>query len=403
MKFQRTLPPAAAPVYMEDIVHGILALPCGNKVFVRFTNDIKHHFGVKHCFFVSSGKTALYAILKALLKIHPDKDEVLVPAFNCYSVPSAIVKAGCKVRLCDIDPHTLDFNKKQLAWELSDSKRLQCVIPTHLFGLDVDIGSVRNLIKEESIFIVEDAAQAMSSSARKFCLELAGDVGFFSLGRGKAFSTYEGGIIITNNDVIGQNLETIINEFPDYSAIQTIKLIIKTIAVTILSNPLLFGIPKSLPFLKIGETAFEHFFPILKLGLFQAGLAYNWAKKLDEFIEQRRNNTAFWALFFKEYHDYDIYSFVNSDDYIPALLRFPIVILNDKKRNFILSESERYGLGICRTYPDSLDNLVELEFFQPVKCQKSEMIARTIVTLPVHPYLTVSDRERIASLFLKIF
>ncbi len=34
-----------------------------------------------------------------------------------------------------------------------------------------------------------------------------GDVGFFSLGRGKAFSTVEGGIILTNNNSIARSLK----------------------------------------------------------------------------------------------------------------------------------------------------------------------------------------------------
>ena len=50
--------------------------------------------------------------------------------------------------------------------------------------------------------IVEDAAQAMGSEDHGVQLGVMGDVGFFSLGRGKAFSTYEGGVILTNNDEI---------------------------------------------------------------------------------------------------------------------------------------------------------------------------------------------------------
>jgi len=188
MKLQRTLPPAAAPIYINDITHGIGALFCGNRGREQFRNELKRHFGVKYCFLVSSGKAALYCILKSLQKLHPDRDEVLIPAFNCYSVPSAIVKAGCSIRLCDIDPDTLDFNKEQLAEELSDSKRLLCVIPTHLFGLEADVGSVCRLINDESVFVVEDAAQSMGNGSPEAWSGLSGDVGFFSLGRGKSFS-----------------------------------------------------------------------------------------------------------------------------------------------------------------------------------------------------------------------
>jgi perosamine synthetase len=402
MNFFRTLPPAASPIYVNDIVNGIRAIFVGQKECLRLSGEIKQYFNTKYCFFVSSGKTALYCILKALHSLNPDKNEVLIPAFNCYSVPSAIVKADCSIRLCDIDPNTLDFNKEQLAEELSDSKRLLCVIPTHLFGLEADVSSVCRLINDESVFVVEDAAQSMGNGSPEAWSGLSGDVGFFSLGRGKSFSAYEGGIIVTNNDKIGEAIADIFNNIPEYSLFQTIKLIVNSIAVTALSNPFLFGIPKRIPFLKIGETVFEHSFPIYRMSSFQAGLSRNWMKKLHEFIGQRRNNTKYWASFFKEHNDTEIYSFVNSNDSVSGLLRFSVVILDDKKRKFILSESEKYGLGISRTYPESLDNLEELKPYKPVKCPQAEKIAKTIVTLPVHPYLNKRDIKRIKAIFINM-
>ena len=75
---------------------------------------------MKHCFLVSSGKAALTLILQALKELHPERNEVLIPAFTCYSVPSSIVRAGLKVKLCDISPDTLDFDYNQLEKILND-------------------------------------------------------------------------------------------------------------------------------------------------------------------------------------------------------------------------------------------------------------------------------------------
>jgi len=122
MRIGRTLPPAASPIYPRDILSGIKGVFRGKRELNRFQSELKEYFGVKHCFLVSSGKAALTLILKALHKIHPDRDEVLIPAFTCYSVPSAIVRAGLKVRLCDISPDTLDFDFNQLDKILAQSK-----------------------------------------------------------------------------------------------------------------------------------------------------------------------------------------------------------------------------------------------------------------------------------------
>src|SRR5256885_9780655 len=41
--------------------------------------------------------------------------EVVIPAYTCFSVPSAIVRAGLGIRLCDVDPETFDFDHDLLA------------------------------------------------------------------------------------------------------------------------------------------------------------------------------------------------------------------------------------------------------------------------------------------------
>ena len=87
---QRTLPPAATPIYLKDIINGFKGLTNGQKEITRFESELKKYYKVKHCFLVSSGKAALIIILKALHELHPERNEVLIPAYTCYSVPSAI-------------------------------------------------------------------------------------------------------------------------------------------------------------------------------------------------------------------------------------------------------------------------------------------------------------------------
>ena len=96
MRIGRTIPPASAPIYWRDMFNGIKGIFRGKKELSRFQDELKEYFGMKHCFLVSSGKASLTLILQALRKMFPDRDEVLIPAYTCYSVPSAIVRAGLK-------------------------------------------------------------------------------------------------------------------------------------------------------------------------------------------------------------------------------------------------------------------------------------------------------------------
>jgi perosamine synthetase len=403
MKPQRTLPPSAAPIDIVDILHGFAGIVQGKKEIDRFNNGLRRYFGVKHCFLVSSGKAALYCILKALQKLHPDRNEVLVPAFNCYSVPSAVLGAGCSIRLCDVDPHTLDFDARELGRILAQNKRLLCVIPTYLFGLHADVKGLRPMINDNDITIVEDAAQAMGSLENGMKIGLLGDVGFFSLGRGKALSTYEGGIIVTNNDAIGKTLAGVVTALPEYSALQVLRLIIQAIAITVLSHPLLFWIPKGLPFLKIGETLFEHSFPIRVVCPFQAGLAWNWEKKLHDLQARRKANAEWWASYFWDNPLPGISSFIRSGGPLPNLLRFPIRVDDNDIRDAVLLKSEERGMGISATYPLSLDELPELknQLFAP--CPDARACARTLLTLPVHCHVTEHDREEIGTLLARMY
>jgi len=115
MHLRRTLPPAAAPIFLQDVLSGLSAVHRGQRELDKLSAELKDYFAVQHCFLVSSGRAALTIILKALKEHCPHKDRVLIPAYTCYSVPSAIVRAGLKLQLCDMQSDTLDFNYVRLS------------------------------------------------------------------------------------------------------------------------------------------------------------------------------------------------------------------------------------------------------------------------------------------------
>ena len=144
MRIGRTLPPAAAPIGTGNLVSGFAALLGGQRELDRFQRELKEHFGVKHCFLVSSGQAAFTLILQTLRKLSPGRDEVLIPAFTCYSVPASIVRAGLRIRLCDVRPDRLDFDYAQLS--AIPTAKVLAAVPTHLFGLPADVAGLRKLL-----------------------------------------------------------------------------------------------------------------------------------------------------------------------------------------------------------------------------------------------------------------
>jgi len=192
MRIGRTLPPAAAPLLPSDLLSGVKGIIFGSRQVEGLRQELREFFDKEHCFLVSSGKAALTLILMGLKELHPDRDQVLLPAFACYSVPSAIVRAGLQIQLCDIDLKTLDYDFDLLEEKLKNP-RLLCVMSVHLFGLPSDVERIRRMRQDSDITIVEDAAQAMGGEWEGRKLGTQGDVGFFSLGRGKALTAVEGG------------------------------------------------------------------------------------------------------------------------------------------------------------------------------------------------------------------
>ena len=395
MKLPRTLPPAAAPLSWKNIFSGAKELFCNKYEKGRFERELKEYFDIRHCFLVSSGKAALTIILKSLKELHPDRDQVLIPAYTCYSVPSAITRAGLKIKLCDIGPDSLDFNINHLRALLADEKIL-CVVPTHLFGVPADIDELRGEIKGRNIYIVEDAAQAMGAEWKGKKLGTIGDVNFFSLGRGKALSTVEGGIILTDREDLAISLAGHFEKLPGYSWHENFKLFLYSLALRVLMNPYLYWIPRSLPFLRLGETIYDPTFKIYRMSSFQKGLAREWVGKLAVYKQSRRENAAFWQCFI---NSGGYRSFSLELDEIPDLLRFPLEIPEADFYKRLLEVERRLGLGISPGYPDSIDGIEDLcGQFDDQNFPRAKDLARQLVTLPVHPMILKNDLTRIADM-----
>lgn len=393
MRCGRTVPPAAAPLNLWDLVSGIAGIFGNGKTVQKFEDELREYYGVEYCFAVSSGKAALVLILDALRELSPGRDQVLIPAYTCYSVPSAIVKAGLKVRLCDMAHGSLDFDFECLEGHLRDPGVL-CVIPTHLFGVPADVERVRELAGKYGVFVVEDAAQAMGGEWNGRKLGTLGDVGLFSMGRGKAFSTVEGGIILTDDARIGGAIGKRLDTLAGYGALGCLRLIFYSLALSVLIHPFLYWLPKSLPFLKLGETNFNPEFPMRRISPFQAGMARGWKAKITALRRIRLRNS-------QKIAGCGISLACDSKAVIPDLIRYPVLAADaDKKRN-ILRESERLGLGISDGYPDSIDGIIDLGYQSNGKgFPIAKDIAKRLITLPVHPFVDERDIDKMARLLI---
>src|SRR5580765_7814438 len=195
MRIGRTLPPAAARMTWADLWHGLRGLCSAGPSIQAIEGQIREDFGVSHAFLVSSGTAALTITLMALkaraVSEGCSRNDVVIPAYTCFSVPAAVVKAGLRPVLCDVESTSFDFNHDQLERTLND--RTLCVVAHHLFGFPAAMSRLRRLCDAHGAVLVEDAAQAMGAESDGRRLGTLGDVGLFSLGRGKNITCGGGG------------------------------------------------------------------------------------------------------------------------------------------------------------------------------------------------------------------
>ena len=387
MRIRRTLPPAAALLQLSDLLHGLVATFHGASYTRRLEAELREYFGAKHVFLVSSGKAALTLILLALRRFS-DRREVLLPAYTCFSVPAAIERAGLSVRLADVDPETFDFDHGSLLKSIGS--QTLCVVSHHLFGIPSDIERAQQLCSQTGAFLIEDAAQAMGGRDKGRMLGSRGDVGFFSLGRGKNITAGSGGIIVTNCDRLAATLAAEYDRLASPGITTTLGELARLVLMSIFIRPSLYWLPAGLPFLRLGETRFERDFPMRRMSGMSAGVLRHWRHRLTEANRIRVAAAAYFA------------STLRLDSVAGAAipyLRLPVLMHSREARDRVCAIAARRGLGVGRMYPTPINEIAEIkERFAGQTFPSAKLIADRLLTLPTHHLLAEADRRSVRDL-----
>lgn len=375
---------------MGDLYNGFRGLLSGRGFVERLEAEVRSYFGIRNAFLVSSGKAAMVLILKALKQLAPTRDEVVIPAYTCFSVPSAIVKSRLRVTLCDINPANFDYDHQQLEKVLSE--KTLCVLVPHLFGIPSDADWILKVCKDRGIFVVEDGAQAMGTSTDTGQLVgTMGDAGFFSFGRGKPVTCGSGGVIITDSDPIARGILEGYSRIPRPGIAADLAGFLKSLAMSLFIHPALYWIPAGLPFLGLGETLFYSDFPVTKLSTMQAGLGLSWKDRLARSMKARSENVE------RLCRRLGCSCPCGEDKRTLSLLRFPVLLKTGKDKKAICDLARKDGLGITPMYPSPINEIREIkDQFTGMTYPVAKLVAEKLVTLPTHAYLTNRDIDRIA-------
>ena len=161
-----------------------------------FEHKICKLLGCKNAVAVTSGTVAMFLSMKALGIGHGD--EVIVPDMTFIATANAVDLCGAKPVLVDVDPNTLNIDSS--AFGNAITKETKAVIPVHVSGRASDMESIMKIADENSIHVVEDAAEAFMSRHKGKYLGTYGKTGCFSFSPNKTITTGQGGVIVTEDD-----------------------------------------------------------------------------------------------------------------------------------------------------------------------------------------------------------
>jgi dTDP-4-amino-4,6-dideoxygalactose transaminase/acetyltransferase-like isoleucine patch superfamily enzyme len=168
-----------------------------------FENEVAAYTGAAHAIGCASGSDALLLALM-VLDLKPG-DEVVTSPYTFFATVGAISRLGLKPVFCDIDCGTFNLDPAQL--ERRCTRRTKVVMPVHLFGQPVHMASILDFCRDRRIWVIEDAAQALSSRYGSKMAGTLGDLGCYSFFPSKNLGAYgDAGMVVTNNEQWAERL-----------------------------------------------------------------------------------------------------------------------------------------------------------------------------------------------------
>lgn len=308
--------------------------------------------GAKYCITCANGTDALQ-IAQMALDIGPG-DEVITPGFTYIATAETVALLGAKPVYVDVDPRTYNLDPALL--EAAITPRTKAIIPVSLYGQCADFDAINAIAAKYGIPVIEDAAQSFGASykGKRSCnLSTISCTSFFP---SKPLGCYgDGGAIFTNDDQLATVLRQIARHGQDrrYHHIRVgVNSRLDTLQAAIL-----------LPKLEIFEE---------EIALRQQ-VANNYDRLLIEagiettpYIEP--HNICAYAQYTVRVQDRDAVQAKLKEAGVPTAVHYPIPL---NKQPAVADPAAQLPVG--------------------------DEVAGQVMSLPMHPYLTLADQEAIVA------
>lgn len=186
-------------------------LTMGEKVR-QFEKEFANWVGAKHALMVNSGSSANLLMVEACLrrsKTNPPLkrgDEVLVPALAWPTTVWPLAQLGLVPVYVDVDPKTLAIDLQSAKSVLTPKTKGMFLI--HVLGQAADMNKITKFCKENGITLLEDTCESLGAYFNEKHTGTMGLMGSYSCFFSHHISTMEGGLIVTNDSDLYDDLKS---------------------------------------------------------------------------------------------------------------------------------------------------------------------------------------------------
>ncbi|HEX2893874.1 MAG TPA: DegT/DnrJ/EryC1/StrS family aminotransferase [Marmoricola sp.] len=309
----------------------------------------------RRCVAVNSGTSGLHLGLLAA-GVGPG-DEVIVPSFTFAATANSVALAGATPVFADIEPVHFCMSAESVESAITD--RTKAIMPVHLYGHPADVDALGSVAERHGLALYEDAAQAHGATWDGAPVGTFGTFGMFSLYPTKNMTSGEGGMVSCVDDHVARSVRLLRNQ----------------------------GMERQYANEMIGFNA--------RMTDLHAAIGRVQLTKLADWTKARQANAEFF-----DAHLAGVVTPVVSDRATHVYHQYTVRIPGGAKERdrIVTALREEYAIGTGVYYPIPNHRLESLRHFAPdLELPETEKAAAEVISLPVHPMLTVADLERIVT------
>ena len=174
----------------------------GGETVRLFEKELAEYLGISFAVSCGNGTDAIRIALKACGIGRGD--EVITSPFTFFATAEAIANIGATPVFADISEETLNLEPESVRKKITE--KTKAILPVHIFGMPADMEILCTIAKENRLFIIEDACQAIGARYHGKNAGTIGDIGCFSFYPTKNLGAFgDGGAIVTDNPELAEN------------------------------------------------------------------------------------------------------------------------------------------------------------------------------------------------------